>query len=135
MSKHHLRGECGSRRVWLDGKELDPRPSQKVWNHSPDGFNWGYAGSGPSQLALAIALQLTGDRSVAVAVCDSFKWDLVARLGGDFEVEFELDQTFRPMKTRLISPAIESKPQNSAAEPRSEQSASTNTREATDASV
>lgn len=27
-----------------------------VRNHSPDGFNWGYGGSGPSQLALAILI-------------------------------------------------------------------------------
>jgi len=25
-----------------------------LWNHSPDGFEWGYGGSGPAQLALAI---------------------------------------------------------------------------------
>lgn len=33
---------------------LDPRPSQRLWNHSPAGFEWGYFGSGPAQLALAI---------------------------------------------------------------------------------
>jgi hypothetical protein len=27
---------------------------QELWNHSPAGFEWGYAGSGPSQLALAL---------------------------------------------------------------------------------
>ncbi|GAI61912.1 unnamed protein product [marine sediment metagenome] len=26
-------------------KILDPAPSQKLYNHSPDGFNWGYSGS------------------------------------------------------------------------------------------
>lgn len=29
-------------------------PKNDIWNHSPDGFNWGYAGSGPAQLALAL---------------------------------------------------------------------------------
>jgi len=38
--------------VTVDGRPLDPR--NKVRNHSPDGFEWGYAGSGPAQLALAI---------------------------------------------------------------------------------
>lgn len=38
--------------------QLDPRPSQKIINHSPDGFEWGYRGSGPAQLALAILLDL-----------------------------------------------------------------------------
>jgi hypothetical protein len=31
---------------------LDPR--HDIRNHSPDGFEWGYGGSGPAQLALAI---------------------------------------------------------------------------------
>jgi hypothetical protein len=43
--------------VKVDGKVLDPARSQKIVNHSPDGFSWGYSGSGPSQLALAILLE------------------------------------------------------------------------------
>jgi len=31
---------------------LDPRTD--LVNHSPSGFSWGYAGSGPAQLALAV---------------------------------------------------------------------------------
>lgn len=54
----------GGQKVYIEEEEkgiimfrqLDPRQSQKVWNHSPDGFEWGYAGSGPAQLALAILL-------------------------------------------------------------------------------
>jgi hypothetical protein len=38
--------------VTVDGRPLDPR--HDIYNHSPDGFEWGYAGSGPSQLALAM---------------------------------------------------------------------------------
>lgn len=86
--KHVLRGEYPSRRVWLDGEELDPGPSQKVRNHSPDGFNWGYGGSGPAQLALAIMLKISDhpDRYM------NFKWDVIAALpqGKSFETEFEI---------------------------------------------
>ena len=32
-----------------------------VRNHSPTGFAWGYSGSGPAQLALALLLDATGD--------------------------------------------------------------------------
>lgn len=32
-------------------------PRNDLLNHSPDGFNWGYMGSGPSQLAFAILLE------------------------------------------------------------------------------
>ena len=34
------------------GETLDPR--NDLSNHSPDGVEWGYAGSGPAQLALGI---------------------------------------------------------------------------------
>lgn len=33
---------------------LHPGPSLLLANHSPTGFEWGYLGSGPSQLSLAI---------------------------------------------------------------------------------
>lgn len=33
-----------------------------LWNHSPDGFNWGYGGSGPAQTALAILAYHLKDR-------------------------------------------------------------------------
>lgn len=39
---------------------LHAGPSQKLWNHSPTGFEWGYGGSGPAQLALAILLDALG---------------------------------------------------------------------------
>lgn len=45
---------------------LSPQPSQALRNHSPDGFEWGYAGSGPSQLALAILLDFTGDKELTL---------------------------------------------------------------------
>jgi hypothetical protein len=35
---------------------LPVTPSLRHRNHSPDGFEWGYHGSGPAQLALAILL-------------------------------------------------------------------------------
>ena len=36
--------------------QLQPDNSLNLYKHSPDGFEWGYAGSGPAQLALAIML-------------------------------------------------------------------------------
>lgn len=86
--KHTLKGNA-ERDVWLDGERLDPRPSQKVRNHSPDGFNWGYGGSGPSQLALAIILELTGRADGY----QKFKWDIIAGIPqGPFEIEFEFEE-------------------------------------------
>ena len=78
-STFHLRGEYGSRRVWLNGAELLPARSQKIRNHSPDGFAWGYGGSGPAQLALAILLELF-PADVAEAHYQDFKFAVIAGL-------------------------------------------------------
>jgi hypothetical protein len=64
--------------VWVNGKELLPGPSQVLRNHSPDGFNWGYGGSGPAQLALAIILHEYNDEELAQEVYQDFKWAFVA---------------------------------------------------------
>lgn len=53
-----------------------------VRNHSPTGFSWGFAGSGPSQLALAICVDCVGRRR-AIEVYQAFKWDVIAKLPGD----------------------------------------------------
>ncbi len=58
--------------------ELLPEASQEVYNHSPGGFEWGYGGSGPAQLALALLLDATGDEAVAVRYHQEFKEAFVA---------------------------------------------------------
>jgi hypothetical protein len=63
---------------------LDPAPSQLLWNHSPDGFEYGYDGSGPSQLALAILLDYTSDDILALASYQEFKWRVIAKLSGNY---------------------------------------------------
>jgi hypothetical protein len=83
--RHTLKGDK-DRNVWLDGKLLSPAPSQSIINHSPDGFNWGYGGSGPAQLAASIMLELTGD----IGGYQDFKWDVVAKIPqGPFATTFE----------------------------------------------
>lgn len=59
---------------------LDPAPSQKLRNHSPDGFEWGYMGSGPSQLALAILLHHTQKRDIAQNYYMDFKTNIIASI-------------------------------------------------------
>jgi hypothetical protein len=83
---HRLRGD-ENRKVFLDEKYLSPIPSQKYHNHSPDGFNWGYGGSGPAQLALAIMLKLTGKADGY----QYFKLAVIAKIPqGPFDTTFEL---------------------------------------------
>lgn len=68
--------------VLADGAVLSPEASLKLRNHSPDGFEWGYRGSGPSQLALAILLDLYGER-VAKLYYQEFKDKFIATADQD----------------------------------------------------
>lgn len=69
--------------VYVDGKLLRPDASQKVRNHSPDGFNWGYGGSGPAQLALAILLAEGLSADVAQHHYQDFKFAFVGKWKAD----------------------------------------------------
>ena len=71
--------ETGEHIVYIDNKILSPTKSQQVYNHSPDGFCWGYGGSGPSQLALALLLEFT-NKEEAIKFYQEFKWEIVAKL-------------------------------------------------------
>lgn len=54
-----------------------------VW-HSPDGFQWGYGGSGPADLALnmlydyLLRTKYKGARAMALDLHQSFKWGFIA---------------------------------------------------------
>lgn len=76
----------GSLPVSKDGKMLDPKPSQRIWNHSPDGFNWGYGGSGPAQLALALLMDAIGDVEQAAIYHQDFKREFVATWGDTWQI-------------------------------------------------
>jgi len=66
--------------VTVDGRRLNPRFD--LWNHSPSGFEWGYVGSGPAQLALAILADHLGDDQEALNLYQRFKWAVIAELPG-----------------------------------------------------
>ena len=76
-------GDWETKRVVVDGEWLMPGRSQKLFNHSPDGFNWGYGGSGPSQLALALLLKFGLSDELAVRHHQRFKFDIIATLPQD----------------------------------------------------
>jgi hypothetical protein len=66
--------------------DLEIRPlaeRQDLRNHSPDGFSWGYLGSGPAQLALAILADATGDDVLALRCYQTFKQEMIAPLAQD----------------------------------------------------
>ena len=67
----------GAVNVTVNGAPLDLRLG--VRGHSPTGFEWGYLGSGPAQLALAICCHLVGEER-AQAVYQRFKERIVANI-------------------------------------------------------
>ena len=60
----------------IDIQPLSPLRSQNVERFS-DGFAWGYSGDGPSQLALALLLEVTNDEKLSVELCLSFREHLI----------------------------------------------------------
>jgi len=65
----------------LDAIEtLEPRLDLR--NHSPTGFEWGYGGSGPAQLALAILCDALNDDERALRHYQDFKRRVIAIIGG-----------------------------------------------------
>jgi hypothetical protein len=68
-------------RVMVNDEPLDPRLD--LANHSPSGFEWGYPGSGPAQLALALLGDHLGDDAEALARHQAFKLKVVTVLPPD----------------------------------------------------
>src|SRR5436190_8390798 len=64
--------------VTVNGRPLNPRLD--LWNHSPTGFEWGYGGSGPAQLALALLADHLNDDHEAVRLHQEFKRAVIAGL-------------------------------------------------------
>jgi len=58
-------------------------PLSHIERHSPDGFNWGYCGSGPSDLALSILTDCFGEDSEIVSHYQEFKVEFIAKLPRD----------------------------------------------------
>ena len=67
--------------VTVNSHPLDPRFD--LSHHSPDGFEWGYRGSGPAQLALALLADALGDADQAVRLHQDFKRAVVGSLDHD----------------------------------------------------
>lgn len=49
-------------------------------------FEWGYGGAGPRDLARAILFAVTADDETSQALCQLFKWEVVAKLDRAFWV-------------------------------------------------
>jgi hypothetical protein len=79
------RGKIGAYVIVQSGNGFGPLlPCTEIVNHSPTGFEWGYVGSGPHQLGLALCVDaLEGDALRALAVYGIFTQQYVALLSED----------------------------------------------------
>ena len=79
-----IRNNSGCRVLVINraGRKRD-LPLRLDWaNHSPTGFEWGYAGSGPAQLALAMLGEVFL-KSQAMRLYQKFKFDKIVHLPRD----------------------------------------------------
>jgi hypothetical protein len=67
--------------VTVNGRLLNPRFDLR--NHSPTGFEWGYHGSGPAQLALALLADCLQNDAIALDLYQNFKRVIVANMERD----------------------------------------------------
>lgn len=71
---------------------------------SPDGFNWGYGGSGPSALAHSILTDLTGDSDFADSHFQTFKSEFIATLPQGEPWTISSEQIVSWLKVRIRVP-------------------------------
>lgn len=72
-------GGCAVSKISRNGVRHDLNPRLSLANHSPDGFEWGYEGSGPAQLALAILATRLPDAE-ALELYQRYKREVISRL-------------------------------------------------------
>ncbi len=94
--------EDGAYRVVIEDERggVSPLPLRlDLANKSPTGFSWGYGGSGPAQLALALLADAIGEKE-ALELYQDFKRDFVAVLPAEW---YASDEEIRDVTNRLKS--------------------------------
>ena len=78
MKTYEGRRRLFNTRVTVGGSQLKKRLDLR--SHSPAEFEWGYGGSGPAQLALALLADHLDNDEEALNLYQRFKWAVIARL-------------------------------------------------------
>ncbi|RDZ56170.1 hypothetical protein C5B91_18935 [Haloferax sp. Atlit-10N] len=93
-------------------ERLTPERSLALVKHSPSGFEWGYGGGGPAQLALALLLDYTGAEAFALDHYQAFKNKVVSQLDCAGSDEYwrltasEIDAALRETTDEPVAPTI-----------------------------
>lgn len=67
---------------------VDNQPLKHRVYHSPDGFNWGYGGSGPADLVRSILWEHLG-KEPSHSLCQDFKFHFVSGWKDEWEITSE----------------------------------------------
>ena len=70
--------------VTVDGEMLNAR--LQLHTFTDRGFEWGYEGDGPRQVALAILVEHTSDNQRSRDLCEEFMLNVVANFGNEWEM-------------------------------------------------
>lgn len=84
----------------LNMEQLSPARSQSLVNHSPNGFNWGYSGSGPAQCALGILLDVTDNEDIALRWYQDFKSEVIAHIPTDKKIQMSAEKIHRWLENK-----------------------------------
>jgi len=98
---HGRRHRSGAAVVYVDHRRLSPKASLRVRRHSPTGFEWGYAGSGPAQLALGLLLRGGVPARQAVRLHQRFKAEFVQHFPPE---GFLVELNIRAWAARQLAP-------------------------------
>ena len=93
MKYFGIKSGIGSCQVFVKLTETNDVPLKHIIRHSPDGFQWGYGGSGPSDLALSILTDYDnryGLKGLKINnIYQQFKEDFLVVVGKDLSISFE----------------------------------------------
>jgi hypothetical protein len=108
--------EEGAARVFRYREQADPKagvplaPRLDLRNHSPTGFEWGYDGSGPAQLSLALLADYLESDNEAMEYYQDFKFAVIGSLPSDKNwvlTEKEIDAAIRAIRLKRRFSSIE----------------------------
>lgn len=86
MKVYYVRRDAPGRVIatvaWTVNGGADGHPLPHLERHSPDGFEYGYGGSGPADLARSIVGEVLGQKDPSITLYSRLKMEWVSQLEG-----------------------------------------------------
>jgi len=86
--------------ITVDGAPLDAQLTLRTFTDR--GFEWGYEGDGPRQVALAILAEHLADGEQAQSLCEDFMLYVVANFGNEWQMSSsDIDIALKNINTKV----------------------------------